>query len=505
MSVANTTIILKKSGSTGNVPSSLNYGETALNYADGKLYYKNYLGSIAYITNQQTFATINANNTLILAGSPTDTLSIIPGQNIYISACTVTKSITISAPVAGGSTPLNDTITSTSTTSAGTANSVNAVYNYAQTLSNKTYTFRQNTVPSTSNTTDLWFNVDTGVVYENFGNTSNPIWAEFGPSGQASNTQPGVVTGTSVYSNGVELLTFSQQSFDKANSASSNTIYLQGGLNTANANISYILGTNVNQNTNIQSAWNVANNALANTGGTINGNLTVSGGSNFNRANIIYQPATTTGSALQITAANTIGGTGYADVLRITNSSGGATNPNKSIRLNTTGGIEIIDSNYGNNILTLTDSGDLTIKGSITSSGVQSGYNVNRPAFRVIGNGGQIFSGNTVTSSNWTMDYNQGGYLNTSTGIFTAPVAGLYQVNVVVRTSSNANPSINQIIIYKNTTSIIMVEFGVNTTMNHAGGSTVIKLAAGDTLKFAVTSGSISFDGNDNWSVAYIG
>lgn len=30
-------------------------------------------------------------------------------------------------------------------------------------------------------------------------------------------------------------------------------------------------------------------------------------------------------------------------------------------------------------------------------------------------------------------------------------------------------------------------------------------MAAGDTLQFKVLVGTISFDGNDNWSVAYIG
>ena len=39
----NTVIQLKKSGDIGNTPLSadLSYGEVALNYADGKLFYKN--------------------------------------------------------------------------------------------------------------------------------------------------------------------------------------------------------------------------------------------------------------------------------------------------------------------------------------------------------------------------------------------------------------------------------------------------------------------------------
>jgi Fe-S cluster assembly ATPase SufC len=50
-----------------------------------------------------------------------------------------------------------------------------------------------------------------------------------------------------------------------------------------------------------------------------------------------------------------------------------------------------------------------------------------------------------------------------------------------------------------------MVEWGPNTSMNHVGGSTISKLAVGDTLYVEVTAGTISFDGNDNFSVAYIG
>jgi hypothetical protein len=37
------------------------------------------------------------------------------------------------------------------------------------------------------------------------------------------------------------------------------------------------------------------------------------------------------------------------------------------------------------------------------------------------------------------------------------------------------------------------------------GGSTISKLAVGDTLKAMIFMGTSSFDGNDNFSVAYIG
>jgi len=49
---------------------------------------------------------------------------------------------------------------------------------------------------------------------------------------------------------------------DTANSATSNTITLQGGLNTANANIAFLIGVNVTQNTSISAANTLAQSAF---------------------------------------------------------------------------------------------------------------------------------------------------------------------------------------------------------------------------------------------------
>jgi hypothetical protein len=110
--MANTTLQLRKSGETGNVPPSLAYGELALNYADGKLFYKAANGTITYIqsggggsgSSSNSFATINVNSSLILATSPTDTLSFVAGNNVTISACTISKTITINSTGGGGGT-----------------------------------------------------------------------------------------------------------------------------------------------------------------------------------------------------------------------------------------------------------------------------------------------------------------------------------------------------------------------------------------------------------------
>ena len=63
-----------------------------------------------------------------------------------------------------------------------------------------------------------------------------------------------------------------------AGSSVANTIYLQYALDSANANIAYNSGINSTQNSRIQSAWNTANNSLANTNGVITiGDFNISG------------------------------------------------------------------------------------------------------------------------------------------------------------------------------------------------------------------------------------
>ena len=100
--------------------------------------------------------------------------------------------------------------------------------------------------------------------------------------------------------------------------------------------------------------------------GNINGgNLTLANG----QINVTYTPSSITGVAITAQGANTQGGTGYYDFLKATNSSGGATNPNKSFRLNSTGAFEIINSAYSSTIFSLADNGNAVIAGNLTVQG----------------------------------------------------------------------------------------------------------------------------------------
>lgn len=95
--MSNTEIILKKSGVQGNTPVDLQHGEVALNYADGKLFYKDDFNNIKSISNQNTFESVNANGQLIIAATTTDILNVVAGNNISISGNTTSKTITITS------------------------------------------------------------------------------------------------------------------------------------------------------------------------------------------------------------------------------------------------------------------------------------------------------------------------------------------------------------------------------------------------------------------------
>lgn len=95
----NTVIALKKSATPSAAPISLANGELALNYADGKLYYKNTAGFIvefAPTTSSNYFGTVNANSTLLVADTTNDILTIAPGTNINIVGDAANDRLTIS-------------------------------------------------------------------------------------------------------------------------------------------------------------------------------------------------------------------------------------------------------------------------------------------------------------------------------------------------------------------------------------------------------------------------
>lgn len=98
--MANTVIRLKKSADPSSVPTNLANGELALNYADGILYYKSSNGTIAAISGgAAAYGIINANGTLLLAGTSRDSLSIVAGDFITVTGDSINDQIIIGANI----------------------------------------------------------------------------------------------------------------------------------------------------------------------------------------------------------------------------------------------------------------------------------------------------------------------------------------------------------------------------------------------------------------------
>ena len=102
MAITNTSIQIKKSGTSSAAPSSLNFGELALNYADGKLYFKN-SGSVITYFPSASFGTTTNGSSSIIASTPNDTLTVNAGSsivnsgpNIIVTSNPTTKTLTIS-------------------------------------------------------------------------------------------------------------------------------------------------------------------------------------------------------------------------------------------------------------------------------------------------------------------------------------------------------------------------------------------------------------------------
>jgi hypothetical protein len=263
-------------------------------------------------------------------------------------------------------------------------------------------------------------------------------------------------------------------------------------LNSANAVISggYISAlTNVTVTTGNVGSWYAA------TINSTSGNIGTLASTNFSTANAVVTGGYATGLAnISVTGNATVG-----NVI--------GTSPN----------VTLIAGAYTSSFLNngmATIGGNITATGNVTASGIAPFYAPNRPAFRVYGSGttnNLTTTQNTngvLNSNNWAVDYSIGSYLNGTTGVFTAPAAGLYQISVIGRNSGYTS-GISQLVCVKNYTGssqvLTMLEFASNSSMNHAGTSTVAQLAVGDTLVIRVTSGEINFDVNDSWSVTYIG
>jgi hypothetical protein len=288
----NTVIQLKKSADTGNTPASANlaYGELALNYADGKLFYKNNLDQIKSIYLPNLYETVNVNGTLLVPTSATEILTFKPDNYITVTGVSSNDTIIIGetiSPIALYANAMAIASYAHANASYDKANAANiiaqAAFNDSNTrLSTSGGTVSGNvTITGNLSVQGTLISVNTQVLsvtdslIELANNNSSDI-LDIGFYGNYSNGTSNLYTG--LVRSDIDKVYYL---FDTLTEHPTNTSinFASVNISTLNANLvsNSVLISGVNVLSHASAAFNKANSSIQNTGGTINGNLTVNG------------------------------------------------------------------------------------------------------------------------------------------------------------------------------------------------------------------------------------
>lgn len=288
----NTVIQLKKSADTGNTPTAANlaYGELALNYTDGKLFYKNNLDQIKSIYLPNLYETVNVNGTLLVPTSATEILTFKPSDYITVNGISGNDTIIIGetiSPIALYANAMAIAAYAHANASYDKANAANiiaqAAFNDSNTrLSTSGGTVTGNititgnlTVQGTLTSVNTQILSVTDSLIELANNNSSDV-LDIGFYGNYSNGTSNLYTG--LVRSDIDKVYYL---FDTLTEHPTNTSinFANVGISTLNANLvsNSVVISGVNVLSHASAAFNKANSSIQNTGGTINGNLTVNG------------------------------------------------------------------------------------------------------------------------------------------------------------------------------------------------------------------------------------
>jgi len=158
--MSNTVIKLKRSGTSESSPSSLEFGELALNYADGKLFYKAANNTILQFESggggEDSFGTVNANGTLVVADTPGDILTLESSGGISIVGDAINDKITIGGEII--------------------FDRANLAFDRANTIITTS-----STAPSSPDEGNLWWDTDAGTLFIYYNDGDSSQWVEAVP------------------------------------------------------------------------------------------------------------------------------------------------------------------------------------------------------------------------------------------------------------------------------------------------------------------------------------
>jgi hypothetical protein len=314
-----------------------------------------------------------------------------------------------------------------------------------------------------------------------------------GIAGNYSNVQVATylpLYGGAIQSSNVQTTSANIQATTAATNTATGALRVMGGAGIAGTVFAAQFNTTGNLVANTVTAYSL--NTVANVVASVVNAGTINSSGNVLAQNIIGTIATA--SQTSITAVGTLATLSVTGNATVGNLVGSEANT------------RIIANTY---ITTFDIYGNVTFPGNITVGGFGA-VMPTRPAFRVNGSGGpaQTTSNVNLKSPQTSVVFNQGGYYNDTNGKFTAPVAGIYQVSLVARVNTN---STSQIAVLKNGLNsggniVCFWEADTSTgTATHFGTSGTVVLAAGDYLSANILLGNVTFDGNDNWCVTYLG